>query len=134
MMTPSPRTARRAPTPPGRQAASDARPPPGPAGLSQTGNSGSSGLSNRKQRVIAIVITVYALLVPMVLLLIELAMAGVNSYMNSVLGDGRGSPRSQRQISYEQQQKFQEFWLNIGREVSIAVIKSNQPADRKSVV
>jgi two-component system, sensor histidine kinase RpfC len=73
MTTPSPRTAKRARTTPGRDAAEEARVPPNAASGTQTANgNASSGLSNRKQRVIAIIITVYALLTPMVLLLIEL--------------------------------------------------------------
>jgi two-component system sensor histidine kinase RpfC len=75
MMPPSPRAAGRARIAPGRQAAGEPRAQPNPSGVPQPGSASSSGLSSRKQRVVAIVITVYALLVPMVLLLIELARA-----------------------------------------------------------
>ncbi|HEY7992568.1 MAG TPA: ATP-binding protein [Stellaceae bacterium] len=73
MTTPSPRTAGRA-----RTAAAGRSPAEGTRPVANSPTNGAqtappSGLSNRKQRVIAIVITVYALFTPMVLLLIELS-------------------------------------------------------------
>jgi two-component system, sensor histidine kinase RpfC len=73
MTTPAPRTVGRGRSAPGRSAPEDGL----AAGVAKSTNAapsdtGVSGLSNRKQRVVAIIITVYALFVPMVLLLIEL--------------------------------------------------------------
>ena len=73
MTTPSPRTPGRArAAASGRSPAEETRSAPNGAGNGAP-PAASSGLSNRKQRVIAVVITVYALFTPMVLLLIELS-------------------------------------------------------------
>jgi len=73
MTTPSPRTPGRArAAASGRSPAEETRSAPNGAGNGAP-PAASSGLSNRKQRVIAVIITVYALFTPMVLLLIELS-------------------------------------------------------------
>ena len=70
--TPAPRIAGRGRSAPSRSAFEDGFPGTAKSATAAPSDAGVSGLSNRKQRVVAIIITVYALFVPMVLLLIEL--------------------------------------------------------------